>query len=144
MISPQRSKQCTPRTVSMIARMYEITIEHEFCAAHSIRIAGTQEPTHGHNFRVTVTISGQTLDPDGLLCDFHTAEAVLHDICRPFVNANLNETPPFDRTNPTAEHIARHIADEMAGRLDDALAPNARVSSVRVTEAPGCAATHRR
>jgi len=124
--------------------MYEISIEHEFCAAHTIRIAGTQEPVHGHNFRITATIEGETLDADGLLCDFHTAEAVLREICRPFVNTDLNQIPPFDRTNPTAELIARHIADEMSGRLDGSLQPHARVASVRVTEGPGCAATYRR
>lgn len=125
-------------------RMYEISIQHEFCAAHTLRIAGTHEPVHGHNFRVAATISGETLDSDGLLCDFHTAAAVLRDICEPFVNAHLNETPPFDETNPTAELIARHIAEGMADRLDGALAPHARITAVRVTESPGCAATYRR
>ncbi len=124
--------------------MYEITVEREFCAAHALTIAGVREPIHGHNFRVTVTLEGQTLDEDGLLCDFHTVNAVLKDICRPLVNANLNETPPFDRVNPSAEQIARHIADELAGRLDDALAPEARVASVRVTETTGCSAVYRR
>ena len=123
--------------------MYEITVDREFCAAHALEIQGAREPVHGHNFRVTVTIAGDRLDSDGRLCDFHTVEAVLAEICDPFVNANLNETAPFDRVNPTAELIARHIGDEMASRLDDALAPAARVGAVRVTEATGCAAVYR-
>ena len=123
--------------------MYEITVDREFCAAHSLIIAGTREPLHGHNFRVTVTITGDRLDDDGLLCDFHTVNAVLKDVCRPFVNANLNETPPFDRTNPTAELIAKHIGDELAKLLNDALAPAAKVGAVRVTETTGCAAVYR-
>lgn len=124
--------------------MYEITVHREFCAAHALTISGTREPMHGHNFRVTATIAGDQLDSDGLLCDFHTVNAVLKDICRPFVNANLNETEPFDRVNPTAENIARHIADQLAERLDDTLAPAARVASVCVTETTGCSATCRR
>lgn len=124
--------------------MYQITVEREFCAAHALLIAGTREPIHGHNFRVTATIAGERLDEDGLLCDFHTVNAVLKDICRPFVNANLNRVEPFDVINPTAEHIARHIADRLAERLDDALAPDARVAAVRVTETTGCAATYTR
>lgn len=124
--------------------MYQITVEREFCAAHALLIAGTREPIHGHNFRVTATIAGERLDDDGLLCDFHTVNAVLKDICRPFVNADLNRVEPFDEVNPTAEHIARHIADKLAERLDDALAPNARVAAVRVTETTGCAATYTR
>ncbi len=65
------------------------------------------------------------------------------DIVAPFHNNNLNATPPFDETNPTAELIARHIADEMSARLGDALSKAARVESVRVTESPGCAAIYR-
>ncbi|HCT44200.1 MAG TPA: 6-carboxytetrahydropterin synthase QueD, partial [Phycisphaerales bacterium] len=59
-------------------------------------------------------------------------------------NQNFNDTPPFDTTNPSAELIAKHIADELASRLDDALAPNAQVHSVSITEAPGCIATYTR
>ena len=123
--------------------MYEITVEREFCAAHALEIAGTREPMHGHNFRVTVTVAGDKLDGDGLLCDFHTVNAVLKEVCRPFVNQNLNETPPFNRVNPTAELIAKHVGDEMVTRLEDALAPAARIAAVRVTETTGCAATYR-
>ncbi|MEM7621987.1 MAG: 6-carboxytetrahydropterin synthase, partial [Planctomycetota bacterium] len=72
------------------------------------------------------------------------AHAVLLEICEPFENADLNATEPFDKLNPSAEHIARHIADALSARLDATLAPAARVATVRVTEAPGCAATYRR
>jgi 6-pyruvoyltetrahydropterin/6-carboxytetrahydropterin synthase len=123
--------------------MYEITVDREFCAAHALEIAGTRETLHGHNFRVTVIVAGDRLDADGLLCDFHTVNAVLKDVCRPLVNANLNETPPFDRVNPTAELIARHIGDSMTDRLGKALAPDARIAAVRVTETTGCAAVYR-
>ena len=124
--------------------MYSITVTHEFCAAHTLSIAGAQEPLHGHNFVTKATIAGDTLDADGLLCDFHTVHAVLVEICEPFTNRNFNEVPPFDATNPSAELIARHIADELAGRLDEALALNARVQSVSITEAPGCVAVYSR
>lgn len=124
--------------------MYEITVQREFCAAHALTVAGVPEPMHGHNFCVVAVIEGERLDDDGLLCDFHTVNAVLKEVCRPFVNANLNEIEPFDRVNPSAEQIARHIADELADRLDGALAPAARVASVGVTETTGCRAVYRR
>ena len=124
--------------------MYTITVTHEFCAAHTLTIAGAQEPLHGHNFVTKATIIGDTLDADGLLCDFHTVQDILIEICNPFTNQNFNEITPFDTTNPSAELIAKHIADELADRLDDALAPNARVHSVSITEAPGCVATYTR
>jgi 6-pyruvoyltetrahydropterin/6-carboxytetrahydropterin synthase len=136
--------------------MYEIAVHAEFCAAHALTISGVREPTHGHNFRVTARIEGLTLDADGLLCDFHTVAATLNEIIEPFNNQNLNEIPPFGPTaattrsapvgpllSPSAELIARYIADELSQRLDAALNPNAQVASVSVTEAPGCVATYR-
>ena len=123
---------------------YTITVTHEFCAAHTLTIAGAREPLHGHNFVTKATIAGDTLDGDGLLCDFHTVHAVLVEICEPFTNRNFNEVAPFDTKNPSAELIAKHIGDELAGRLDEALAPNAKVQSVSITEAPGCVAVYTR
>lgn len=124
--------------------MFTIQVAHEFCAAHSIILMGTQEPIHGHNFNVTATISGDQLDDEGLLCDFHLVEQTLIQICHPFTNKNLNTTPPFDTLNPTAEHIAKYIADELAGILDPTLTPRAKVYSVSITEAPNCLATYTR
>lgn len=123
--------------------MYTVEITTEFAAAHALVIAGRREPVHGHNWHVTVLISGETLDADGLLCDFHTVHAVLVDVVAPFHNNNLNAVPPFDETNPTAELVARHIATEMSARLGESLSECARIESVRVTESPGCAAVYR-
>lgn len=123
--------------------MFEVSVEAEFCAAHALVVAGEREPLHGHNWRVTATIAGGTLDSDGLLVDFHTVEGVLREITGGFHNRNLNDTPPFDRVNPTAEEVARHIAERLGSALGDALAPHAAVSAVRVTEAPGCSVTYR-
>lgn len=124
--------------------MFSLTVQAEFCAAHALIIAGQRETTHGHNFRVTACVEGGTLDQDGLLCDFHTVESFLHEIIEPFANANLNVTPPFDQLNPSAENIARYLADELHARLGESLAPAARVVWVSITEAPGCVATYRR
>lgn len=119
--------------------MYELSIDAVFSAAHAITLAGAREPLHGHDWRVTVTIGGPTLDRDGLLCDFHAVEEALRGVVAPFHNRTLNDTPPFDRTNPTAELVARHIADRLAAMMPT----EAQIISVRVTEAPGCAATYR-
>lgn len=123
--------------------MYELTVEDEFCAAHALTISGVREEVHGHNWRVCVAVGGENLDPDGLLCDFHTVEEVLGAVIEPFNNRDLNSVAPFDRLNPSAEHVARYIAREMSHRLDQSLAPFARVLWARVTEARGCTATYR-
>lgn len=119
--------------------MYELTLEAGFSAAHALMIGGVREPLHGHDFRVTLTVEGETLDKDGLLCDFHTLEGALRGVVEPFHNRTLNDVPPFDALNPSAEHIALHIAR----RIDAMMPPEVRLRSVRVTEAPGCAAVYR-
>ncbi len=127
--------------------MYQVSVETEFCAAHAIVLGGEREPVHGHNWRVTVTVAGEELDSDGLLLDFHALERLVGEIIGPFENRDLNTTPPFDRVNPTAEHVARHIAEGVSGGLGalrtGAEHPRLRVDSVRVTEAPGCAVVYR-
>ncbi len=135
--------------------MFQITVESRFSAAHAIRIggpSGTLEPLHGHDWHVTATIAGDSLDHDGLLCDFHTIEDALREITDRFHNRSLNETDPFrialagdagaNALNPSAENVALHIARELSAAIDASLAPNARLVSIRVTEAPGCAVTY--
>ena len=128
--------------------MFELSVRAEFCAAHSLTIAGKPEPLHGHNWRVTAVVEGRRLDASGLLCDFHLVERALHRVIEPWSNANLNETPPFTTRaraihNPSAENVAAHIADELSRGLAHTLPRGVRVASVTVTEAPGCAATYR-
>jgi 6-pyruvoyltetrahydropterin/6-carboxytetrahydropterin synthase len=68
--------------------------------------------------------------------DFAELKRLLKEITAPFDHRNLNEIPPFDRLNPTAEHLARHIAEETARRLP----PGPAVRRVEVWEtATSCA-----
>ena len=111
-------------------------------AAEEAWSAAERETVHGHNWHVTATITGDTLDHEGLLCDFHLVERALAEVIGPYHNADLNRVPPFVDVNPTAENVARCIAEALAARLDPKLAPRAGVAGVRVTEAPGCAITY--
>jgi 6-pyruvoyltetrahydropterin/6-carboxytetrahydropterin synthase len=126
----------------MIGPVFEISVKAEFCAAHALIIQGQRETTHGHNWRVTATLAGETLDSDGLLCDFHAVERALAEVIAPFQNTDLNRTPPFTDVNPSAENVAKHIATSLAARLAPQLQGRAAVQSVRVTEAPGCSTTY--
>ena len=99
-------------------------------------MAGVREPIHGHNWQVTVAVCADTLDSDGLLCDFHLLQNSLDEVIQPFNNRSLNETAPFDRINPTAELVARHIAEQVGARLPSGV----RIKEVRVVEAPQCEA----
>jgi 6-pyruvoyltetrahydropterin/6-carboxytetrahydropterin synthase len=53
----------------------------------------------------------------------------------------LNEVPPFDDLNPTAENLARIVAEGLASRLDDG---RVRVARVDVWENDSCCATFHR
>jgi 6-pyruvoyltetrahydropterin/6-carboxytetrahydropterin synthase len=42
---------------------FDVSIETHFCAAHALReYKSATEPTHGHNFKVVITVTGQKLD----------------------------------------------------------------------------------
>ena len=116
--------------------MFELRIQRTFSAAHAIVMAGVREPMHGHNWQVTVAVCADALDSDGLLCDFHLLQNSLDEVIQPFNNRSLNETAPFDRINPTAELVARHIAEQVGARLPSGV----RIKEVRVVEAPQCEA----
>ncbi|MFZ4466312.1 MAG: 6-pyruvoyl trahydropterin synthase family protein [Phycisphaerales bacterium] len=118
--------------------MYTVRIERTFSAAHAIDIRGEREPLHGHDWVVTAELSGESLDSDGLLVDFHDVESSLERIVGRFRNRNLNETAPFDRVNPTAELVAQYVAV----RLAPSMPRGVHVRSVSVREAPGCIATY--
>ena len=118
---------------------YALEVECEFAAAHAILLGGVRERLHGHNWRVVISIAGERLDREELLCDFHLVERLLSETVAPFRDGNLNETPPFDRVNPTAEAVARFVATELTEQLARAV-PAVHLEWVRVTEAPRCTA----
>ena len=118
--------------------MYQVSIERRFSATHAVTIGGRREEPHAHDWLVTVEVAGERLDADGLLCDFCALQQRLEQIVGPFDGADLNRTPPFDEMNPTAELVAKHIAERFVEGLPDGVA----LGAVTVTEAPGCRATY--
>lgn len=115
-----------------------LTLETVFSAAHAIVMNDRREPLHGHDWRVTVRIGGETLDSDGLLVDFHKIHHDLRAIVEPWHNRSLNEVEPFNTLNPTAELVAQTIGDRLAKTLPSGV----RLVSVSVTEAVGCVAEY--
>jgi 6-pyruvoyltetrahydropterin/6-carboxytetrahydropterin synthase len=53
----------------------------------------------------------------------------------------LNDLPPFDAINPSAENMAKHIYDQVVEGLKDK--PEVRVGSVRLWETDLASATYR-
>ncbi|MGP1347082.1 MAG: 6-pyruvoyl trahydropterin synthase family protein [Phycisphaerales bacterium] len=127
----------------MSGKRYAIEVGCEFCAAHAIVIGGVRERVHGHNWRVLVVLGGDALDGDGLLLDFHAAEGALRGLVKEFENGDLNACAALSGVNPTAERVAEFIGEGMSRWLAGSGATGVVVESVRVTEAPGCAAWYR-
>lgn len=117
--------------------MYRLQVERIIRAEHAIVIAGEREDMHGHDWRIRLCVEGPRLDAEGLLCDFHALEQQLDTVLQPFCNVVLNDTPPFDEVNPTAERLAEHICMQCATSPPEGVIH----MSVSVTEAAGCEAT---
>jgi 6-pyruvoyltetrahydropterin/6-carboxytetrahydropterin synthase len=123
--------------------MFEISVDETFAAAHNLRdYKGKCEDLHGHNYRVRVMVAGETLDSTGLLYDFVNLKQAIQAVIRSLDHKYLNELPPFDRLNPSAENIARHIYEQTSKQVKPA-ANGAAISGVTVWETETSAATYR-
>jgi len=119
--------------------MYEVTIRKHFDAAHALRSYGGQcEKLHGHRYEVAICVAAGELNDIGLAYDFAELKALLGDqILSRLDHTFLNETPPFDQMNPSAENIARFIYEQFAEAL-----PQAEIRWARVWESPDAWATY--
>ncbi len=120
--------------------MYELLIETSFRARHALRLGGEWEEPHWHDWEVVVRYTGAELDEDGLLADFHALEADLTAVVRDLNEQDLNTCEAFAGVNPSAERVARHLAEVLAERHAE---PRCAIADVTVTEAPGCRARYR-
>lgn len=123
--------------------MFEVAVEESFAAGHALRgYHGKCENIHGHNYKVRVTLQGPELNQVGLLCDFVELKQIIHTVIRSLDHKFLNELPPFDLINPSAENIAKYFYDEAAKQLRDT--PNgARIASITIWESDSTSATFR-
>ncbi|MFQ5466199.1 MAG: 6-carboxytetrahydropterin synthase QueD [Thermodesulfobacteriota bacterium] len=120
--------------------MYELTVETWFSAAHNLReYKGKCEALHGHNWKVEVAVTAEKLDDAGMVVDFKVLKKETEDLLDTLDHKYLNEIPPFDAINVTAENIARFIFEELSGRLNDG---NIRVARVRAWESHNAAAAY--
>ncbi len=123
--------------------MFEVSVEEMFAAGHALReYRGKCENVHGHNYRVRVTIEGQELDRTGLLVDFTELKRMMRGIIEALDHQFLNDVPPFDKLNPSAENMARYFYEEMARNLGGR-GSAVRVAEVKIWETDTATATYR-
>ena len=114
-------------------RSYELTVKDHFDAAHTLPgYGGPCRYLHGHTWDVEVTLVGQRLDSVGVLYDFKDIKRDLHRVLDNFDHRYINDTPPFDAINPTAENLARVIFYE----LEKTLPTGISMLSVAIWESP--------
>lgn len=93
-----------------IAAMYEINVKTGFCAAHALRgHPGPCKNVHGHNWVVEVFYRSEKLDKQSMVIDFADVLKELKKITGLIDHTMINDVPPFDVENPTAEKIAEWI-----------------------------------
>lgn len=123
--------------------MFEVAVEQSFASAHALRnYKGRCENVHGHNWKVRVVIEGEKLDATGMLVDFLDVKSLLGEILDRIDHQFLNEIPPFDVVNPSAENIAEYFYQELSGKLAETPVP-VRIREVKIWETEIQSATYR-
>jgi len=122
--------------------MYEVSVEQTFAAGHALRnYKGSCEDVHGHNFRVRVTVAGELLDSTGLLVDFLELKNLIDGVIAYLDHKFINDLPPFDKVNPSAENLAKYFYDRVSVGVKNDVP--VRISEVCVWETDTSSAVYR-
>ncbi|MBI5451413.1 MAG: 6-carboxytetrahydropterin synthase QueD [Gammaproteobacteria bacterium] len=119
---------------------YTLKIVTDFASAHTLRdYPGPCSQMHGHNWKVEVQVSASQLDAAGMVMDFKLIKEAARQLCAQLDHRYLNEIPPFDHINPTAENIACHCYRELSKTLNTT---RVRVSGVTIWETDRACASY--
>ncbi len=128
----------------MAVPVYEIAKDFVFSAAHQIRLHGGKcERLHGHNWRVRVHARASQLNRIGMVIDFADLQKLVAEVGQRFDHRNVNEVPPFDEVNTTAELLARFFYTETGRLLAEREGGRVTVAKVEVWENEGSLAVYR-
>jgi 6-pyruvoyltetrahydropterin/6-carboxytetrahydropterin synthase len=112
---------------------YYLSVREHFDAAHAlIGYDGECKNLHGHTWDIDVEVKGRELDTVGIVYDFKDLKDNLKEILSQYDHKYLNEVPPFDGFNATAENLARVVYGQLAGMLPEGVT----VVEVAVWESP--------
>lgn len=116
-----------------ILGMYTLTVKDHFDAAHAlIGYPGECRNLHGHTWDIEVSIKGTQLDEVGIVYDFKALKSDLKQILDDYDHRYLNEVPPFNEINATAENLARIIYEQLVLLLPSHI----ELAEVSVWESP--------
>jgi 6-pyruvoyltetrahydropterin/6-carboxytetrahydropterin synthase len=115
--------------------MFIVSVQAHYDSAHFLRnYHGKCERMHGHRYVVEMALTANELDEAGIAFDFVIVKKQLRDLAERLDHENLNELPPFDKVEPSAENQARYFYDEMKRLLPDQMGE--AVLYVKVWETP--------
>jgi 6-pyruvoyltetrahydropterin/6-carboxytetrahydropterin synthase len=121
--------------------MFMVSVQAHYDSAHFLRnYKGKCERLHGHRYVVELALATEQLDKAGIAFDFVDVKRELRDLADYLDHNNLNELPPFDEIEPSAENQARYFYDEMKRRLPAPMAD--AIVYARVWETPTQWATY--
>lgn len=102
---------------------YTLAVKREFVARHFLFGGdwGAENELHSHNYQVEVQLEGKILDENGYLVDIVAVEAHLEELVAYYRDQTLNDLPEFAKLNPSIEHFARILCQELISRLKEPL-----------------------
>ena len=122
--------------------MFDLSVRGRFSAAHRLRgYDGSCASVHGHNWDVTVFVSGEQVGADGMLVDFRELKQRLREALEALDHTDLNTVEALQGANPTSETMARHLFERLSSSLNSG---TIRVRQVTVSETPETSASYRR
>ncbi len=120
--------------------MFVLKIVTDFASAHSLRnYPGDCARLHGHNWQVEVSVESGALDKSGIAIDFRDIKQQTKTILKRFDHQYLNDIPPFDTLNPTAENIAQYFYQQLSALINN---QTVRVCEVVIWETPRACVTY--
>ena len=121
--------------------IYILSVKEHFDAAHAlVGYPGEYRKLHGHTWDIEACISGSLLDGVGILYDCELLRRDLSAILSDYDHAYLNDVPPFDQINSTAENLARIIYERMTEKLPAYI----KLEEISVWESPIAKLSYRR
>lgn len=98
--------------------MYRTFIETDFSAAHQLHgYPGHCGRLHGHTWKVRVEVETDQIDDIGIGLDFKKLKSIANNVLEPLDHHHINQIPPFDKENPTAENLSRYLYREIQKRI---------------------------
>lgn len=98
--------------------MFDIFIKTHFAGAHHLRdYPGECELPHGHNWKIKVTVRAQELDNIGMGIDFKVLKKQVKEVVDRLDHRDLNAMDEFSTLNPSSEHIAMFIFQNLENTL---------------------------